>query len=220
MNASTIIGKSVKTGKYIHINDVNKKDNDTFICNCGGELIPVKGEAHKKEYHFRHPSDSNITACRNKALHNYAVQVINENTKITITEKLKIEYFVVGTEVWLNDLYRSDITVKYQNEDVHFEVFVTHDLGEAKTTFYQDSKIKSVRIDLSNPDLLTASQETIKDKILNQYRNKVLIYWESKDIELSKEPVYSQQKGNSLVYVIIAIAAFFGLRWLYKKIFD
>ena len=109
---------------------------------------------------------------------------------------------------------------------MHFEVFVTHDLSKEKIQFFEDNKIKCVRIDLSNPDLLTASQETIKNKVLNQYHNKILIYWENNIVtnnsvsnnSVSNNAVSNNGSSNNWIGVIIAaIILFFTLKWLSKK---
>jgi len=209
MSANISIAKSYKSGRYIHIDNINKELDNDFICNCGSKLIAVKTEARKKDWHFRHVSDSDIAKCRSTALHDYAVQIIKDSNEITIAEKLKIDYLVKGIEVWLSDYYRSDITVKYQNEDVHFEVFVTHDLSNEKIKFYKENKIRCVWIDLSKPELLTANPEFIKDEVLKQYNNKKLIHWGDNN----------NAPSNQLLYVFIALISFIGLRWLYKKIF-
>ena len=207
VSANISIAKICKTEKYVHINDVHREVETDFICNCGSKLTAVKSEARKKDWHFRHYSNSDIAKCRSTALHDYAVQIICEHAEIIITEKIKINYEVNGKEVWLNDLYRSDVAVNYENEVAHFEVFVTHDLSAEKTKFYQDCKIKCVKIDLSNKELLMASPEKIKDGVLNQFYNKELIFWEK-----------PERKDNIFGYIIIAILSFIGLRWLYKSV--
>jgi hypothetical protein len=205
MSANITIAKSVKTERFVHINDVEKKDGDKFLCVCSAELTPVKGEI--KEHHFRHPTKYNIAKCRNDALHDYAVQIINDNAEIVIPEQKPIKYSVVGKEVWLEDLYRTDITIKSHSETIHFEIFVTHDLEKKKIEYLEINKIKCVKIDLSNPEFLSASPELIKDEVLNQCDNKQRFGWG--EINLGEN-----QKSSTgwLLLLLIGIVAFLGFK--------
>ena len=49
-----------------------------------------------------------------------------------------------------------------------------------KINAYENNGIKCVRIDLSNPELLTAKREKIIDEVLNSWENKTLIGWQTK----------------------------------------
>lgn len=212
MSANISIAKSVKSGKYVHINDVEKRQDD-FVCTCGSNLIPIKSEERKKDWHFRHNINTEIASCRSSALHNYCVQLINDNSEITIDKDLKIFYSVQGTEIWIDNLYRSDITINDNGKLIHIEVYVTHDLSTEKAAFYKSNKIHSLKVDMSSPELLTASPDVIKDHVLNQYHNKELIYWET-----SNESQSSNSKDNNiLLLVFLAIVSFFGIRMLFNK---
>ena len=75
--------------------------------------------------------------------------------------------------------------------------------------------MKCVRIDLSANELLTASPEKINDAVLNEYRNKTIIYWEAEVLK----PYTESESDFSWKHVLIAIGAFIGLRFLYKHFF-
>lgn len=152
MSATIAIARDILTGKIIHIDNVDKTLNTEFeCCECRKKLSPVKTEARAKDWHFRHLQTADIAKCRSRALHDFAVQVVMENTSIIISRKLQIVYSEARKEVTFLGK-RSDVTVKYENEDVHIEVFVTHDLEQEKIDIYRANKVKCVRIDLSKPE--------------------------------------------------------------------
>lgn len=110
---------------------------------------------------------------------------------------------------------RSDVAVNYANEDVHFEVFVTNDLSPEKHSIYKTNKVKCVRIDMSELALLTASPGKIKETVLNQYKNKTVVYWQDEILK----PYEATQSDFSFKHVLILIGAFIGLRFLYNHFF-
>ena len=215
MSATIIIARDISTGRIFHIDDVDKNEGASFeCCECRQKLSPVKTEARGKDWHFRHLQTADIAKCRSTALHDFAVQVVMENAVISISKKLQIAYSVPRKEVTLFGK-RSDVAVKYENEDVHFEIFVTHDLDKEKIDIYKVNKVKCVRIDLSEPSLLTASPEKIKETVLNQYKNKTVVYWQDEILK----PYEATQSDFSFKHVLILIGAFIGLRFLYNHFF-
>lgn len=215
MSATIAIARDILTGRIFHIDNVDKTIKIEFeCCECKQKLSPVKTEARGKDWHFRHLQTTDIAKCRSKALHDFAVQILMDNRGITISKKLQIVYSEPRKEVAVLSK-RSDVTVKYENEDVHFEVFVTHDLDQEKIEIYNANKVKCVRIDLSEPELLTASPEKIKEVVLNQYKNKTVVYWQD-EIEKAHE---STEPGFGLKHVLMLIGAFIGLRFLYNRFF-
>lgn len=135
-----------------------------------------------------------------------------ENTFISISKKLQIVYTWPRKEITIFGK-RSDVTVDYGNEDVHFEVFVTNDLSPEKHTIYKTNKVKCIRIDLSEPELLTASPEKIKEAVLNQYRNKKIIYWQGEVLK----PYAENESDFAWKHLLITIGAFIGLKFLFNQ---
>ena len=216
MSATISISKHEATNRFVHINDVND-DRTGFTCSgCGKELVVVKSEARKKDWHFRHFVETLCTGDRDTALHDYAEQIIMENTEISISEKININYFNPRWHVTFFNKF-SDVTVTYENKDVHFEVFVTHDLDKEKIDTYKNNKIKCVRINLSYPELLSASPEKIKDELLNQHENKTIIYWQDEIIPIP-DPIPAKKNSNWKFWLIIPIIVF-GSCWIYNKWF-
>lgn len=176
MSVKLAFGKESTTGEIIHIENVDKADNRQYMCcGCGIDLTPVKSEARKKDWHFRHKDTANITSCRSTALHDYAVQLIVENNTITISKELTISYTNPRKEIPIFSK-RSDVTVLYENIDAHFEVLVTHDLDQEKIDIYKQQKIRCVRIDLSDPTYLSVSSSKIKDAVLYEPDTKTIVY--------------------------------------------
>ena len=215
MSATITLAKQESTGRTLHINDVLKEQRTDFYCvGCGKEMIVVKSEARKKDWHFRHSEETLCTGNRDAALHNFAVQVLMENAAISISKKLRIPYSDPKKEIAVFGK-RSDVTVKYDNEDVHFEVFVTHDLDKGKIDIYKTNKVKCVRIDLSDPELLAAPPEKIKEAVLYQYKNKTFVYWQDETFPIQQDNNEGRNIGNILLGLLAAI----GIGFLIRKIF-
>jgi hypothetical protein len=210
LSATISLAKQETTGVVQHINEVDKQQGFVFICvGCGKEMIVVKSRPRKRDWHFRHAIESNCTGGKDTALHDYAAQILIENEAITIRENLHISYSNPRKEVTVFGK-RSDVTVTHENTDVHFEIFVTHDLGQEKIDAYKINKVKCIRIDLSNSELLTASPDAIKEAVLNQQKNKTIIYWNG-------EPVKVEPKGINWGNIFWGIFAAIGIGYLLKK---
>ena len=80
---------------------------------------------------------------------------------------------------------------------------------------YKANKVKSVRIDLSEPAMLLASPEKIIDAVLKEYKNKTVVYWQDEILK----PYESTESNFTLRHFLILIGAFIGLRFLYKYFF-
>jgi hypothetical protein len=183
-------------------------------------LIPVKSDARKKEWHFRHYVDSNCQGGKETALHRYAVQILLDHSEIILTKHLSISYTNPRKEVSIFE-NRSDATVTNDDSDVHFEVFVTHDLDLEKISMYQTNKVKCIKIDLSDKSFLRADPATIKDAVLRNAKNKTFIYWQESPIinlPLSSQSEKSTTPTLTIWDIIIAIALFFGARYLWNQL--
>jgi hypothetical protein len=216
MSATIILAKQESTDRILHINYVETNRIGFSCVGCSKEMVVVKSEARKKDWHFRHKDVTECNGRRDKALHDFAVQLLMENTEVAISEELQIVYNDPRKEVALLGK-RSDVTVKYgDDEDVHFEVFVTHDLDKEKVDLYRNKKVKCVKIDLSNPDLLTAQPENIKDAVLKQTKNKTVVYWEDEKQIETVQPASSDSvngNNNSWLYLILL---FLGASFIYN----
>ncbi len=215
MPVTITLAKQSSTGNILHIREANKTKEDSFSCvGCGKELIAVKSVAKKRDWHFRHKIESDCTGGRDTALHEYAVQILMESNKIQIKKNFSIEYSNPRKEVSVLGK-RSDVTVSYEDRDVHFEVFVTHDLDKEKIGVYRQNQINCIKIDLSNKMYLSESPELIKDTVLNKENNKVIVYWYAA-LKYEGKP----KSETFLNYFLIAIGiltSFFLLRWLFKN---
>lgn len=183
---TTIYGKESLSGKTLHIDEVKKDLNLRFICGeCGNPLIPVKTLARGKDWHFRHPANSNIAKCRQTGLHDYVQQLLLEQSTITIAQGCTIEYSNQKKEQWLENLYRSDVYGIHDNLPVHFEIVVTSDLSDEKLKYFIGNKIRCVRIDLSDKKYLIMPRDIISDLVLNRWENKSLYGWEEATLEVN-----------------------------------
>jgi hypothetical protein len=213
MSATTTLAKQKSTGRTVHINDVDVADRQDFCCSgCGKDVVVVKSDARKRDWHFRHPPDEICNGGRDTALHNYAVQILLESDSISLAKTLHIQYTEPRKEVYISGK-RSDVTVKFEGEDVHFEVVVTHDLDEEKTALYKTNKTKCVRIDLTEKSLLSALPETIKEVVFKDVKVKRLIYWND---EIENEKL---TEGFSLKDILVLGITLTAILVAVKKLF-
>jgi hypothetical protein len=97
-----------------------------------------------------------------------------------------------------------DVSVKYSERELHFEVVVYNDLNADKKLYYQSNKINCIKIDLTNSELLTAPPEQIKYSVLEDKNNKAFVQWnEDKVIEA---PSSDSSHWNELIEGVIIIS--------------
>jgi len=73
---------------------------------------------------------------------------------------------------------RPDVTAKYKGQVLFFEVAVTHFVELSKEQYLATEKHKCIEINLSQISLELMPKE-IESEILNELRNKKMLYWES-----------------------------------------
>lgn len=214
MSAKITLGIIEGSENLVHINDVNKSLDNVFFCpGCRMILIPVKSDARKKDWHFRHYKESKCTGERDIALHNYAIQILLTHDTVTLPKIGTISYSNPRKEVTIFEK-RSDVAVMYDDVEVHFEIFVTHDLDTSKIGMYKSNKVRCIKVDLSARNLLVASPEVIKDAVLTQIKNKLLIYWHDDNLQ---QPV-QQHSAVKLEDVVLAVIGFFIIRYVVLRI--
>lgn len=211
MGATIILAKESSTRCVKHINEVERGSNEFLCVGCSKEMVVVKSVARKRDWHFRHKIDTDCNGARDKALHDFAVQVLLESEKIIIKKNLSINYSNPRKEVTVFGK-RSDVTAMYNERDIHFEVFVTHDLEKDKIALYQKNQILCVKIDLSDLYNLPLSANEIRNKVLNYPNNKTLIYWPSSHIENASDP------DNTILLALIAFIGFIASVFIVKKL--
>lgn len=212
MSATIILAKNLTAGTIQHINDVDRGKEIYFTCvGCGKEMIAVKSVARKRDWHYRHKIESDCAGARDTALHDYAVQTLMDSKRIFIRRNFCIEYSNPRKEVSVLGK-RSDVTVSYNSSELHFEVFVTHDLDSEKIALYQLNKILCVKIDLSYLINIPASPIEIRNAVLENHLNKKIIFWLPSTIN----PVSKTQNPILKVIVVIlgVLASIFFIKYL------
>lgn len=200
----------------MHVEDVVKKTGDGYRCTvCESQLIVVKSEARKRDWHFRHQEDAICAGTRNDFLHEFAKQVVADNTSIMIAQSKRIGYSNPRMEAAFQS-YWSDVLIDSEDKDVHVEIVVTHDLGTEKTRAYEKSNTKCVRIDLTEPALLTADKQAIIDAVLNQWDNKTLIGWQQ---VAPRELSFWEKAALAAVITVLVAFAFALLEWFFNLLF-
>lgn len=155
----------------------------------------------------------NCTGERDIALHNYAIQILLTHDTVTLPKIGTISYSNPRKEVTIFEK-RSDVAVLYEDVEVHFEIFVTHDLETSKIEMYNSNQVRCIKIDLSARDFLAASPEVIKDAVLAQIKNKLIIYWNDDNVQQPIPP----QSGIKLEDIVLAVIGFFVVRHVALKI--
>ncbi len=116
---------------------------------------------------------------------------------------------------------RPDVVATFEEEQIFFEIYVSHAVDTDKEKFFIEGKYKSVEIDLSG--CLTSTFDEIKNLVLNETRNKRVIFWQDEElVETKTEKQNAKTTDNSwvghLILLAIAVLAFFGVvRWFSNK---
>lgn len=209
MNTQIRYGRNLSSKKISHISEVERGLQCGCVClECGGELEAVKGEI--REHYFRHHEVINCLGGRETAIHFRAKQIIAENTNIDIPGR-QLLYSNVRVENVL-DGRKPDVTVTANNEDIHFEIRVTNPVQKEKKDFYCNGKHKCIEIDLSDTKWQTASPEDFKKYVLEETRNKYIIYWESQ-----KQQNFKQE--NSIIEKIFGVVLFAIIIFFFFRLF-
>ncbi len=205
MSATIAIARIHQTSNLVHIDNVDKAVRTGFECvECRKELTPVQGQ--KNDWHFRHKVDSVCLGGRDTALHDLAVQLLESHNEVVIANNRKVKYSEPVREFVFQSI-RSDLKVDSEEGPIHFEVFVTHNLSDANVAVYRSNKMKCIKIDLSDPELLEASLERITEEVMASHSNKTIIYWN--DI-----PQQSQELNCiEQLMVVLGIGALIAVVW-------
>jgi hypothetical protein len=96
-------------------------------------------------------------------------------THIHSIKKKIINYTNPSLET-VTDKYRSDVSVKYNDSILHFEIVVRNKLTLEKINYYKKNKINCIKIDLSSRILLSAEPKDIRDAVIED-KKKDFIQW-------------------------------------------
>lgn len=194
------------TGKIIHVDkSENGKACNCKCLKCNENLIAIQGDIRDK--HFRHETDVLCNGSQETALHQLGKQILLENNQITIPKYGIIKYSDAVEEKEFSTI-RPDITARFDDQNIYFEIAVNHFIEQDKKSFYVDGQHRCVEIDLSNADFV--SYEEIQNRVLNEINNKKLFGWGT--------PIDSQHIAESwLLKIFIGIGLFLVGRWLFKK---
>lgn len=167
------INIAIKNDKFVHIDEVKKGEQDCKCSTCSEPLIVREGEKNTK--HFSHKIECDWD--NETALHKLGIQILLNNTKIKLPNNKTIEYSEPKKEqVLLNSQRRSDVSAICQDgSNIHFEIFVTHEVDQFKKSLYINNKEKSVEIDLYKH--LTSTFKEIENAVIQNLDNKYIIYW-------------------------------------------
>lgn len=212
MSATFTIGKSIDTNLPVHIKNAENGLKCRCVCyECNERLQAVQGQSENaRAWHYRHDNtNSNCPGNNETALHQFAKLILFENNVID-TPKKKVNYIEPSLETVI-DKYRSDVSAKYNDTALHFEVVVHHDLKPDKKLYYQSNKVNCIKIDLTNSEFLTAQPEQIRHAVIKDKTNKHFIQWNEDKVNAD---VSTSSDSNSW---LVAIGIFLGSLLLFRK---
>lgn len=214
MNNTIKIAYHLSSNKFIHID--NAKNGLACNCECircKERLEAVQGKIRAK--HFRHHVNINCKGSQETALHELGKQILVNSQQINIPGNGIVTYSDAIAEKKYESI-RPDVTATYNKQKIFFEIYVSHAIDTAKEKFYINGKYKSIEIDLQGYE--TSKYREIKKLVLNETKNKRLIFWdnESSLSTKSKDQKVKNNDDNSFheifERVIIGAIVFFGMR--------
>jgi len=202
------IGLHKPTGQFMHVDKAsNGLSCDCECLKCGEKLEAIQGEIRAK--HFRHYTDKDCDGSQETALHELGKQILIENTQVQIPQFGLISYTEPVAEKRLEKI-RPDVTAKYSDQSVHFEIFVSHMVEDKKDNFIKEKQLRCVEIDIS--DEKTSTYEEIKRKVLETVENKRIIFWETEKVQQT-----NNESNGCMLQFLVLIGVFLGLAWFISK---
>lgn len=213
--------------KVVHVDEAENGLACNCVCEtCGENLQAVQGE--KRDWHFRHDSNSTCQGGQESALHKLGKQILLEARALEIPNFGRFEYADASTEQVLDKTqFRSDVCLKSTEKTIHVEILVTHFNEPEKEKHYKTQKIESVEINLFGffENFSKVKFEEIKQAVLDGTDCKRVIYWEvSKEgiATLSPEPKkvseIKKEEGEPVsLWGALIVAAVLFFRWRYRK---
>lgn len=207
------------TGNPVFIDEaINGLACDCKCAKCSGRLEAIQGLSN--EWHFRHSNKSNCGGGQETVVHQYAKQVIVDRLQIVIPKYGKINYIEAIAE---RDLIsrRPDVTAIHNEQKIYFEIAVKHFIEPEKKSFFINGQYKSVEIDLSGLPL-TSSPAEIENAVLNEIKNKRIIFWEPAPVPVyqaneDKEPWWRHPIAVFGYIVVVIVLLYKGYNWVTKK---
>jgi hypothetical protein len=206
MSPAAIIGKSITTGLPIHIKNAVMGLQCHCVCyDCNDILEAIQGSGN---WYFRHYSNQNCT-CNNKtALQEYAKQVLVENNFVLLANRT-IDYINPEKERHIATFF-TDVSATHSGRELHFEIVVHHDfLNKIREIYYRSNNLSFIRIDLTEPALLTATPEEIQYAVLEDTTNKAFIESSLPTLNAVAVPATKEKKW---LFPLLAIFPLFLLR--------
>ncbi|MFN5847979.1 MAG: competence protein CoiA family protein, partial [Chitinophagales bacterium] len=161
------------TGKPISIEKADRGLKCNAVCpECEKDFVAAQGE--KKEWYFRHNEKTNCKGGQESALHKLAKEIICRNLDLQVTQKARIQYSNPVAEI-NQDEFRPDITAKYGEEILYFEVVVSNPVSPKKANKYISYEIKTIVIDLSKYEYQTEIE--LEKYIIENTNSKKVLFW-------------------------------------------
>jgi hypothetical protein len=219
MSSTISLGKEIETGRIRHISEVNNGLNCKCICSerdCDIRLIAVNNKNNKRDHHFRHETETDCKGGIETALHLLSKQIISESDYIQFPDETNFSYDSSFEEVLL-EKYRPDIIIENLNEEKKWliEVAVTSFVKEDKLEKIKKDNYNCLEIDLSKVDRGILPLK-LKSILLDNISNKTVLNRVSKD-ELIEDSTSESNITDYLIYGIVAMFTYFGLKKMFKK---
>jgi hypothetical protein len=201
------LSKDKATGEIVVITEARRGRTCDCVCpDCGKDFVAAQGD--KNEWHFRHYDQTNCKGGQETALHLIGKKILVDNSKIAIPGHDTISYSDAVAEKGFMTK-RPDVTATFENEQIFFEILVSHPVDSDKEIMFVDGQHKSIEIDLQKYTFVT--REDLEKEILTNCENKRIIFWE-KNVVATKNNDY-----NWFLLLVFGVFAFFGLKSLLQR---
>ena len=168
--------KKEDDGRMVTISEALKGLACGCVCPaCGGKVIGVKGDIYQK--HFRHYADTfdNCRGAQETALHQFAKQIICDELKLTLPDKISLGLMRSATQEAAVAELRADVLCRYDDETVAIEIHVAHKVPPEKAGRLAELEQATLEIDLSNHLYVAMEQDKLRWVVLHDaYRRWVV----------------------------------------------
>lgn len=205
---------AVKNDKFVHIDEVERGEQDCICTTCNTQLIVKDGGDRTK--HFSHKSKIECIWNKESALHLLGKQILIDNSIINLPKHGKIQYWLPEEEKHLlNSLKRSDVKAYYAEQPIHFEIYVTNKVDSDKQNLYISNNEKCVEICLKT--LIYSSFSEIEYAVLEQKSNKKIINWQNQSFKFGAE--LKKKIGEIIIVLAFLTIIYKSIRFVLKVIF-
>lgn len=174
------------TNKIIHIDQAKNGLRCGSICEECREALEAR-QGSVRDWHFKHHKNTNCSGGQESALHKLGKQILLDHFQVFLPTYGKIEYSNAFVEKQLSNDVIPDVTAKFGESWIYFEIVVTHPVSPEKKGFYYTGRHNCIEINLRHCQ--EYSYDELKQWILNEAASKEIINWVVDEEKIEIKPV-------------------------------